>query len=82
MSKDNYFLGFFNNHIFQHYRKGGLKAFCEKNNISYSSTKKIMTGQVDAYPGVVLKIKEALKNELAEFECFFPERFLENRKII
>ena len=51
-----------NNHIFQYYRKGGLKEFCLKYGISYNSARKIYNGSND-YPGIKEKMEKAIKKD-------------------
>ncbi len=74
---ENYFLGFFHNHIFRHYKsqgEKGLTAFCNKHKLAYASVKKIYQGS-ESYPGVTLLVKEAILKDLSESPSY-PEKYL------
>jgi hypothetical protein len=55
------FLDFFNAHIYRNYRS--LRDFCTQHGINYNSARQIRSGSL-AYPGVLQKIKSAIKADL------------------
>ena len=81
----NYFLAYLNNHIFINYKKKddntettGLRAFCNKHGISYESARKVTSGS-NSYPGVTLRIKEAIKADIIEFDNIYPDKYFLKR---
>ena len=68
-TRTTYFLKKFNDYIFDNYRKGGIKAFCDKHKLSYNTVRHIASGKVEKYPGIVQEI----------FDIIIPEEFNKKR---